>query len=761
MQIQNQAEDFLKVIKRDGRRVPYDIERVRKAIKSAFIASNVAYTDDILDKFCSSVTAIICTKLKSQRGVEITIEEVQKTVISVLIGSDYKVVADCYSAYRDKRTCAREKNTKLMNTYAEISFSSKSDLKRENGNINGDTAMGMMLRYGSEGAKMFNLTHVIPQEFSLAHQNCDIHIHDLDFYTLTMTCCQTDLEKLFKNGFSTGHGTLREPSNIMSASSLACIAIQSVQNDMHGGQSLPILDYNLAPYVTKSFLRILGRLISDRSDLYGYDNDRVSSIVTELKSYARGKERVVNDAGKSKIRALFNTIGLASEFECLWGKALTLLDSECYQAMEAMVHNFNTLNSRAGAQVPFSSVNFGTDTSYEGREIIKNLLLAIDAGLGNGETSIFPVAIFKIKEGVNYYPKDPNYDMFKLACKVSAKRLFPNFSFLDSSFNKPYYKEGHPETEVAYMGCRTRVMGNVYDRSKEIVTGRGNLSFTSINLPRLGLKADGDLDKFFVDLDDVISLVIRQLTHRFKYIAQKRVYNFPFLMGQGIWLDSDKLKVTDTVEEVMKHGTMSVGFIGLAECLVALVGKHHGESAEALDLGLRIVGRIRKRCDEESARTGLNYTCLGTPAEGLSGRFVKADKELFGIIPGVTDRDYYTNSSHVPVYFPISFYDKIRIEGKFHALENAGHIGYVELKGDPQYNVEGFMQVIKCMHDNDFGYGSVNHQVDYDPVCGYRGIIGDVCPRCGRHEGESVSEEKLDELRKLYPNVPLNPDSSR
>ena len=422
-----------------------------------------------------------------------------------------------------------------------------------------------------------------------------------------------------------------------------------------------------------------------------------------------------------------------------------------YQAMEALVHNLNTMHSRAGAQIPFSSLNYGTDTSPEGRLVMKSLLLATEAGLGNGETSIFPIHIFKVKEGVNYNPGDPNYDLFKLAIRVSAKRLFPNFSFIDAPFNIPYYKAGHPETEAAYMGCRTRVVANNYDKTREIVNGRGNLSFTSINLPRIAIKADHDVGVFFNELDKKLDLVIDQLKARYKIQANKKVRNYPFLMGQGIWLDSDKLGPDDKVGEVLKHGSLTVGFIGLAECLKALTGKHHGESAESQRLGLAIITRMRERMDRESRETGMNFTVIGTPAEGLSGRFVRLDRQRYGTIEGVTDRDYYTNSFHIPVYYPISAFEKIQLEAPYHNLTNGGHISYVELDGDPSQNLEAFEMIVRYMKECGIGYGSINHPVDRDPVCGYTGIIGDVCPRCGRHEGEGVSVEKLRQLG-VYKN---------
>ena len=437
-----------------------------------------------------------------------------------------------------------------------------------------------------------------------------------------------------------------------------------------------------------------------------------------------------------------------------YDKALTKTDRITYQAMEAFIHNLNTMHSRAGAQVPFSSVNFGTDTSPEGRMVIKNFLLATDAGLGNGETPIFPISIFKLKEGVSYNEGDPNYDLFKLACKVSAKRLFPNFSFIDSPYNLKYYKKGDPKTEVGYMGCRTRVLGNIVDPTKEITPGRGNLSFTTVNLPRIGIKhgiADGSRDKadmkaFYQELDEVMDLCKGQLLQRFDLQCSKSKNNFKFLLGAGVWLDSEKLEPGQKLRKVLKHGTLSIGFIGLAECLKALIGEHQGESDEAQKLGLEIIGHMRKKCDEYMSEMHLNFSLLATPAEGLSGRFVGIDRSIYGKIKGITDREYYTNSFHVPVYYKTTIQHKLEVEGPYHELTNAGHISYIEIDGDTANNVEAFERIIRIMHDNKIGYGAVNHPVDRDPVCGYVGVINDVCPRCGRKDFEGVPVEVISHL---------------
>lgn len=592
--------------------------------------------------------------------------------------------------------------------------------------------------------------YILPADIAAAHIEGDIHIHDKDFYMLTETCCQIDLLKLFANGFSTGHGYLREPNDIRSYAALACIAIQANQNEMHGGQSIPNFDYAMAPGVCKTFrkqyfeqlaafFRAVFNMNLNDAQLLSKEIRRSIPLEITLSNCEEFKKLLVeflpeHQASRNYQRISPTQAGRAHDFAV--EAAADATDKATFQAMEAFVHNLNTMNSRAGAQVPFSSVNYGTDTSVEARMVIRNLLNATMDGLGNGETPIFPVQIFKVKEGINYNPGDPNYDLFQMAIRTSAKRLFPNFSFLDAPFNLQYYKPGDYNSEVAYMGCRTRVMGNVYDHDRQVTCGRGNLSFTSINLPRLALKSKGDMKKFYEYLDDVIELGFRQLLHRFKVQCTKRGRNYPFLMGQGVWIDSDTIGPDDSVADILKHGTLSLGFIGLAECLKALVDKHHGEDEEAQKLGLEIIGYMRKRMDDKSAQTGLNFTLLATPAEGLSGRFVKLDRKMFGSVEGVTDRPYYTNSFHVPVYYDIAAAKKLQIEGPYHALTNAGHISYVEMNGDPSKNLRAFEAIIRCMHDNGIGYGSVNHPVDRDPVCGYNGIINDVCPRCGRTEAQ-------------------------
>lgn len=731
--------------KRDSRIVPFDVDKIAEAVFRA--ASSQGGTDRTMSRRIAEAVADELNRecVASPDACVPDVEHVQDLVEKTLIETGHARTAKAYILYRNDRTRVREMKTRLMSTMHDLSFkdASEIDLKRENANIDGDTAMGTMLRYGSEAAKQFYEMFLLNPAHSRAHQEGDIHIHDLDFFSLTTTCCQIDIKKLFKGGFNTGHGFLREPASIQSYSALACIAIQSDQNDQHGGQSIPNFEYGMALGVAKSYVKNISLALELRES--GEEEFRAQAKAT-LRGWLDKHESILDDAGQAFVRATLGQTLTEDETRKVMDKALRLTDHDAFQAMEGLVHNLNTMHSRAGAQIPFSSINYGTDTSPEGRMVIRNILLAAEAGLGNGETPIFPIHIFKVKEGVNYRPGEPNYDLFQLACRVSAKRLFPNFSFLDAPFNLAYYQAGRPETEIAYMGCRTRVIGNIYDPSREIVNGRGNLSFTSLNLPRLGLKHRSDVDGFFGELDQLISLVFDQLQERLEIQSAKKCRNYPFLMGQGIWLDSDNLGPDDEVREVLKHGTLTIGFIGLAECLKALIGQHHGESEDAQNLGLRIVHHIRERADEKTVETGLNFSVIATPAEGLSGRFIRMDKERFGTIADITDREYYTNSFHIPVWHPISAYDKIRLEAPYHAFTNGGHITYVEVDGDPGNNLEAFEDIIRAMKELGIGYGSINHPVDRDPVCGYTGIIGDVCPRCGRRDGEGIP---LDTLKKL------------
>lgn len=623
----------------------------------------------------------------------------------------------------------------LMSTYhviAELDAAEDSDVKRGNANVNGNSAMGKMLQFGAEGAKTYAKRYLMKPEYAAMHENGDIHVHDLDFMaTGTLTCIQSDPLKFFAHGFNTGHGFLRSPQSIGTAAAQAAIILQANQNEQHGGQSIPNLDYALAPSVDKSFRKALKQDIARYEEFTG---KKLAVALPEDLAYGDQKaikklklpKTVVDDAEKQTER-------------------------DTFQAMEGLVHNLNTMHSRAGAQVPFTSINFGTDTSPSGRLVSQKLLEATMEGLGHHETPIFPISIFKVKEGVNYNPKDPNYDLFKLAMKVSAKRLFPNFVFIDAPFNLKYYKPGDYNTEIATMGCRTRVMSSVFPETDGRPVSRGNLSFTTINLPRIGIKhgiklgerTKPDWQGFYKELDGKIELVAGQLLERFEFQAKQKVKNFPFLMGQGNWVGSEKLGWNDEVRGVIKHGTLTLGFIGLAETLVAMMGKHHGEDKEARAKGLEIIGHYRKKVDALAKKHHLNFSLIATPAEGLSGRFTKMDAKRYGKIEGVTDRAFYTNSFHVPVYYPISAFDKIDIEAPYHDLCNGGHITYIEMDGDPSNNLEAFEAVVRHMKEAGIGYGSVNHPVDRDPVCGFSGVIeGDTCPGCGRKEGE-VSFERL------------------
>ena len=763
----NELLEELTVIKRNGKKVPFDGAKIALAIKKGFDSVEVdddeeekerKYTSKDIQKVYQAVLKKI-ERDAEEKNKKFKIEEIQDYIENELSSKGYQDVYESFSSYRERRNQSREsffgdnKTHKFLKSLENLGLKSanEEDAKRENANIDGNSPMGTMLQYGATVSKEFAKAYLMKKEYAEAHDNGTIHIHDMDFLAMgTTTCCQIDLSKLFKNGFDTGHGYIRTPQDIATYGALAAIAIQSNQNDQHGGQAIPALDYYMAPGVLKTFKKQFKQTIYDFLDLEGFipvinidriirEIDKVESIELDISEFSDYKK------GSTRIHEIF-----VKSYE----KALQKTDRATQQAMEAFIHNLNTMHSRAGAQVPFSSVNFGTDTSPEGRMVIKNFLLSADRGLGKGETPIFPVSIFKVKEGVNYNKEDPNYDLFRLACKVSAKRLFPNFAFIDAPFNLQYYKPGDINTEIAYMGCRTRVIGDVTSPDNEVVTGRGNLSFTTINLPRLGIKYGialkerdkADMEGFYKELGEIMDMVRDQLLERFEVQCNKHNYNFPFLLGQGVWTNGEKLKPTDRLRKVWKHGSLSTGFIGLAECLKALTGKHHGESEESQKLGLEIIGFMRKRCDENSKKYNLNFTCLATPAEGLSGRFTAIDRAIYGKIKGVTDREYYTNSFHVPVYYHISISDKIEKEAPYHAFTNGGHISYIELDGDTASNVDAFEKVIRIMKEAGIGYGAINHPVDRDPVCGYVGVINDVCPKCGRREFEGVPMEKINNI---------------
>ena len=753
----------LMVIKRNGKKVPFDETKIALAIKKGFDSVSVDNgEDEKLRKYDSKdiqkVYQAVLKKIEKEakKTDKFQIEQIQDFIEEELSSKGYEDVYKSFSEYRERRAQSRQsffddkKTHKFLKSLENLGLKSanEEDAKRENANIDGNSPMGTMLQYGSTVSREFAKAYLMKPEYAKMHDEGEIHIHDMDFLAMgTTTCCQIDLSRLFKNGFDTGHGYVRPPQDISTYSSLAAIVIQANQNDQHGGQAIPALDYYLAPGVLKTFKKQFKQTIYDFLDLDGFigvinidriirEIDKVESIDVNLEEFSDYQK------GSNRVKEIFK---LASE------KALQKTDRATQQAMEAFVHNLNTMHSRAGAQVPFSSVNFGTDTSPEGRMVIRNFLLSADRGLGRGETPIFPVSIFKVKEGVNYNKEDPNYDLFRLACKVSAKRLFPNFAFVDAPFNLQYYKPGDINTEIAYMGCRTRVIGDVTSPDNQIVTGRGNLSWTTINLPRLGIKHGialkerdkADMEGFYEELGEIMDKVRDQLLERFEVQCSKHSYNFPFLLGQGIWNNGEKLKPTDRLRKVWKHGSLSIGFIGLAECLKALTGKHQGEDKKSQKLGLEIIKFMRNKCDEYAEQNNLNFACLATPAEGLSGRFTSIDRAIYGKIKGVTDREYYTNSFHVPVYYNISISDKLKTEAPYHELTNGGHISYIELDGDVASNVDAFEKVIRIMKESGIGYGAVNHPVDRDPVCGYVGVINDVCPGCGRHEFEGIPVEKI------------------
>ena len=743
--------DDLVVVKRSGQRVSFNDAKIALAVKKGFDSVYEEYDEKNVYKVKEKVLDQIRKDYKDRKTIGV--EDVSDIIEEVLKKLKYDEVYESFKNYRERRDASREafvvkQQHKFVKAIESLGLKSATEenSKRENANVDGDGPMGTMLHFGSTVSREFAKAYLMDAKYSRAHDEGAIHIHDLDFWAMgTTTCMQIDLNKLFKNGFSTGHGYLRTPNSIGSYSALAAIAIQANQNEQHGGQSIPAFDYYMAPGVLKTFKKEFKQAIYNYLDFEGFKElinfNKVTDIVDKLDTIE--VDLSVFDEFMSK------STRLKEIFESSYDNAMKRTDRATYQAMEAFIHNLNTMHSRAGAQVPFSSVNFGTDTSEEGRMVVKNYLLATEAGLGHGETPIFPISIFKVKEGVNYFKEDKNYDLFRLACRVSAKRLFPNFSFIDAPYNKKYYVEGDYNTEVGYMGCRTRVLANVCGPS--VTPGRGNLSFTSINLPRLGIKhgiALGERDKadmkaFYKELDETMDLVKGQLLQRFECQCSKSKANFKFLLGSGVWLNSEKLESNSKLRTVLKHGTLSIGFIGLAETLKALIGEHHGESEKAQKLGLEIISHMRKKCDEYTEEYNLNFTCLATPAEGLSGRFVAIDRSIYGKIKGVTDRDYYTNSFHVPVYYKTSVKHKLEVEGKYHELTNAGHISYIELDGDTVNNVDAFETVVRIMHDCGIGYGAINHPVDRDPVCGYVGVIKDVCPRCGRHEGEGVEMEKV------------------
>lgn len=674
---------MLKLVrKRSGAVVPFDAGRItaaiQKAVDAAAAEAGVAAPDTSL---APDLTCQVVKRLKSlYRGGIVGIEEIQEVVESILIENGLSEIAKRYIRYRAARTAVREGKSELMNAVAEII----RETNRDNANVPSSPA-GKVLQISEATSARYYLDRVIPKREADAHLAGDIYIHDLPWYGKTANCLQIPLGRLLKEGFSTRHGYVRPPKHLSVAVELAMIVAQANQNEMHGGQGFAALDRDLAPYV------------------------------------ALERENIRRDLAEA-----FAEVGAEAAADGLESLVNRRLEKAVAGAMEGLVYNACSMHSRAGAQTPFLSVNFGTDTSPEGRLVSEKLLLAYERGLGRGEQPIFPNLVFKVREGVNARPGDPNYDLYCLAQRVAAKRLFPAFVFQDASFNAPFVAAGE---EVPSMGCRTRVIANV--NGPAVAEGRGNLFFVSVNLPRLGIRAGGSLDLFWASLDRVLDLAVQHLLNRYDVLRRLKVKDFPFLMGQGLYLGSDGLSPDDTIEAAVRHGTLSIGFIGLAECLVALTGRHHGESREARQLGLEIVRRIRARADRATQEHGLNFSVLATPAEGLAGKFTAKDRELFGVIPGVTDKEWYTNSFHIPVEYPISIWDKIEVEAPYHALCNAGHISYVELDASPVHNLEAFGMILEAMREADMGYAAVNFPLDVCRDCGYNGLVDRACPRCG------------------------------
>ena len=703
----------IKVIKRNGNVVDFNEEKIRNAITKGFLDYGEITEEKKI--FIKDVIKDIQTEAqKYTDGIEV--EEIQDIIVAKMRKAGFRKVAKGYQEYREKRAKARE-----LSNVLDILSNEATEEKNDNANVNGYTPSGRHLHISEDVIKSYMKNYFFSKDVTEAINAGIIYPHDLGWGTTTMTCVQIDLPKLFKDGFSTGHGYLREPSNIKTAFLQSAIAIQSNQNDMWGGQSIPNYDYALAPYVLKTFKKHLKKLLAYE------DAKKHESASIALEPLLKQVD---------EIKSIEDVIP-GYEYICKTAYAYTQEDT--FQGAESLVHNLNSMASRAGSQVPFSSLNFGIDTSPEGRMVSEYLLKAQMAGLGKHETPIFPILIYTLKKGVNFEKGDPNYDIFRLAMECSSKRLFPTYAFVDASFNLPYYERDPYYGIINTMGCRTRVMANVNGR--EGAFGRGNISFTSINLPLLALRAKGNIDKFFKELDYALEIADKELLERYEGQCQNRKYNFPSLMEQGIWLGSDDLAPTDEIRDVIKQGTLSIGFVGLAECLIALTGKHHGESQESDELGYSIIKYIRDYCDKRVKETHLNFSCLGTPAETYCKTALEQARKQFGIIPGVTDRAYFTNSSHIPVWYNISIADKARIEGKYHNLENAGHIFYCEVDGDISKNIDAFENILHIMSDADVGYGAVNIGVVECTVCGYSwrdGSDNHICPNCGRDEREPI-----------------------
>lgn len=695
------------VVKRDGRIVGYNEEKIKAAVRKAMLTTDLGEDESLLQRIADHI---------GMRGRDqMTVEEIQDLVELELMQSPRKEVAKRYIAYRDQRSIARRAKTRDI--FLEIIEAKSNDITRENANMNTDSPAGMMMKFASETTKPFVDDYLLSAEAREAVRHGYLHIHDKDYYpTKSLTCVQHPLDRILEHGFCAGHGESRPAKRIETASIISCISLETAQNEMHGGQAIPAFDFYLAPFVRASLVEELKKLeeIEDRQLTHLYDIALDDYIKRPLKDL-EGDERLLQHAVNQTV-------------------------DRVHQSMEAFIHNMNTIHSRGGNQVVFSSINYGTDTSAEGRCIIRELLRSTYEGVGNGATAIFPIQIWKKKRGVSYLPEDRNYDLYKLACKVTARRFFPNFVNLDATFN--YHEKWRADDpkrylyEVATMGCRTRVFENRYGEKTSV--GRGNLSFSTINVVRIAIECMAIIDReeriarFFRKLDEILEITARQLCDRFNFQKTALVKQFPLLMSR-LWNGCENLKPTDTIESVINQGTLGIGFIGLAECLVALTGKHHGESEESQALGLRIVSHMRSRVNEFSERYGHNFSVLATPAEGLSGKFTAADRKSFGVIPGITDKNYYTNSNHVPVYYHCSPAHKARIEAPYHALTGGGHIFYVEIDGDATHNPEAISQIVDLMDKHNIGYCSVNHNRNRCMNCGHEDAVENltVCPECG------------------------------
>lgn len=697
------------VVKRDGRVVGYNDEKIKAAIRKAMLQTEMGEDESLIHK--------ITDRISMSGNERMTVEEIQDRVELELMKSPRKEVAKRYIAYRDQRNIARRAKTRDM--FLEIIEAKSNDITRENANMNTDSPAGMMMKFASETTKPFVDDYLLSHEAREAVRNGYLHIHDKDYYpTKSLTCVQHPLDNILLHGFTAGHGESRPAKRIETASIIGCISLETAQNEMHGGQAIPAFDFYLAPFVRSSY-------IEEVKQVEAFDGQDYSSLYdVEIHDYEKKPLEGLSGEERVKQHAINKTVG------------------RVHQAMEAFIHNMNTIHSRGGNQVVFSSINYGTDTSAEGRCIIRELLNSTYEGVGNGATAIFPIQIWKKKRGVSYLPEDRNYDLYKLACKVTARRFFPNFVNLDAPFNHhEKWDINDPkryEYEVATMGCRTRVFENRFGEKTSI--GRGNLSFSTINIVRIAIECMNILDKeerirrFFGKLDEVLDITARQLCDRYDFQKTALAKQFPLLMTR-LWRGSENLKPGDTIESVINQGTLGIGFIGLAECLVALTGKHHGEDADSQALGLRIVSHMRSRANEYSEKFQHNFSVLATPAEGLSGKFTKADRKTFGVIPGVTDKVYYTNSNHVPVYYHCSPRHKAEVEAPYHELTRGGHIFYVEIDGDATHNPEAISDIVDLMDKYNIGYGSVNHNRNRCMHCGYEDAQENLeeCPKCGSH----------------------------